>query len=574
MESLPNRWWRLPAGFALVSVSWLTLPAAETPAVRPADDPYQWLEDISGAKALDWVRTQDAATAQRLQARPEYAGLYRDALAALDSASRIPDVDQRGNMIYNFWRDPAHPRGIFRRVSIDGFRAATPAWETVLDVDALAKAEGKPWAFGGAVWPKGDNTRCLVRLSAAGGDAAEVRELDLAARAFVAGGFALPSAKSRVSWLDSDTLFVATDFGPGTMTSSGYPAVIKVWRRGTPLDQARTIYTGQLTSVGVSSRRIKTDKLDLTLVAEDTTFWEQKNFQLLRDTLVPLAIPPTARVVDGWQDKLVIALKAPWTLAGAKYPAGAVVLVEPALLRGETGRSELLVAPSASLVVGTVNVTAHGILVTALDNVRGRLYRFTADGAAWHRTAIEFPDNGALTMAATDDETGESWVKYESFLTPPSLYFVGAAAAVPELVKSQAPTFDASHFEVRQNWAVSADGTRVPYFVVQPKGLKYDGTAPVWMFSYGGFEIALTPAYSGSYEDLHGAYGKLWLERGGVFVLANIRGGGEFGPAWHQAALNENHYRAFEDFEAVARDLETRHLTSPAHLGIEGRSNC
>jgi prolyl oligopeptidase len=573
MESF-NLWPGRLAGAAILGLAFIAnLRAAEPAADRPDDDPYRWLEDVTGAKPLAWVRAHNEATAKRLQARPEYAGLYRDALAALDSTSRIPEVEQRGNLLYNFWRDPAHPRGIYRRVSIEGFRQELPAWETVLDVDALATAEGKAWAFGGAVWPKGDNRRCLIFLSEAGGDAAEVREFDLQSAAFVAGGFTLPAAKSRVAWLDSDSIFVATDFGPGSLTSSGYPDQIRIWKRGTPLAQAQTIYAGQPTSVGVSARRIRTGKEDLTLVTEDLTFWEQKRFQLLNGGLVPLAIPATARVIDGWQDRLVIELKLPWTLSGVTYPAGAIVLVDPALLRGEAGRSELLVAPSASLVVGAVEVTDHGILVSALDNVRGRLYRFTPDGTGWRRVAIEFPDNGALTLATTDDDSGEAWVEYQSFLTPPSLYFVGADVTVPERVKSQAATFDASGFEVLQNWAVSADGTKVPYFVVQPKGLKHDGTAPVWMFSYGGFELTLTPAYSGSYEDLHGAYGKLWLERGGVFVLANIRGGGEFGPAWHQAALNENHYKAFEDFEAVARDLAVRQITSPAHLGIEGRSN-
>ncbi|HKB90123.1 MAG TPA: prolyl oligopeptidase family serine peptidase, partial [Opitutaceae bacterium] len=226
-----------------------------------------------------------------------------------------------------------------------------------------------------------------------------------------------------------------------------------------------------------------------------------------------------------------------------------------------------------ALIVKSVHATPAGILISALDNVRGRLYRFTPSVEGWKHDVIGFPDNGALNIATTDEENGDAVVEYQSFLTPPSLYFVSAKKADPELLKSQAPTFDASKFEVRQYWTNSADGTKVPYFVVAPKNLKQDGTAPVWMFSYGGFENALTPAYSGSYEDLHGAYGKLWLERGGVFVLANIRGGGEFGPAWHQAALNENHYKAFEDFEAVARDLAARKITSAAHLGIEGRSN-
>jgi len=568
MESR-QAWLRRFAGAAIL----LAAPWAAAATEAANDDPFAWLEDISGARPLEWVRLHNEQTAKRLKARPEFAELYRDALAVLDSASRIPQVEQRGGVLYNLWRDAAHPRGVYRRVSLEGFRRESPEWETVLDIDALSKAEGKAWAFGGAVWPHGDNRHCLIRLSVAGGDTAEVREFDAEKKQFVDGGFTLPAAKSEVSWIDSDTIFVGTDFGPGTLTKAGYPSQVKIWRRGTSLAEARPLYAGKADSVSVTARCLHTDRGDLTIVSEGLTYWEQKRFQVVDGALVPLALPLTARVVDGWAGRLVIWLKKPWTLAGTDYPADAVVLVDPALLRGGAGRAELLVAPAADFVLTAVHVTANGILVSALDNVRGRLYRYTPEPTGWRRTPVDFPDNGALTVSSTEEKSGEAWVEYESFLTPPTLYYLGAEAARPEPVKAQAPTFDASRFEVLQNWTTSADGTRVPYFVVQPKGLKLDGTAPVWMFSYGGYEVSLTPAYSGSYEDLHGAYGKLWLERGGVFVLANIRGGGEFGPAWHQAAMRENHVRSFEDFEAVARDLAARRITSPAHLGIEGRSN-
>ncbi|HVU16706.1 MAG TPA: prolyl oligopeptidase family serine peptidase [Candidatus Didemnitutus sp.] len=542
-------------------------------AEGPSDDPYLWLEDINGAKPLEWVRAHDEATEKRLTADPAYAGLYRDALTVLDSKSRIPSVDQHGDQLYNFWRDQEHPRGVWRRVSLAGFRAESPAWETVLDVDALAKAEGKAWAFGGVTWLKGDNRHCLVHLSVAGGDTIEVREFDAQARAFVAGGFVVPPAKSRVSWLDADTIFVGTDFGPGTLTDSGYPAQVKIWHRGTPLAAAQLLYTGKTSSVAVSAYVIRMDPEPVVLVSEGLTFWEQKLFQYRDGRLVALNVPATARIVDGIRGRLVIDLKAPWTLAGKSYAAGSIILADPSLLRGEAGTSELLVEPSGPFVVSGVAVTDHGIYVHALDNVRGRLLRFTKSASGWQRESIAFPDNGAMSIVSTNDETGEAWVQYESFLNPPSLYYVGAMAVEPELVKAQAPAFDGSRFEVKQLFATSADGTRIPYFLVQPKGMKYDGTRPIWMFSYGGFENSLVPSYSGSYEDMHGAYGKLWLERGGAFVLANIRGGGEFGPTWHTSVLNAGHLKTIEDFEAVAADLSARKITSPAHLGIEGRSN-
>jgi prolyl oligopeptidase len=520
-----------------------------------------------------WVRDQNEITRTRLTARPEYSGLYRDALTVLESSSRIPEVEQRGPFLYNLWRDHAHPRGIFRRVSIEGFRAEAPAWETVLDVDALAASEGKLWAFGGAIWRRGDNSRCLIRLAPLGGDAVEIREFNLKDRAFVPNGFFLPTAKSRVTWIDGDSWFVGTDFGPGSLTASGYPSVIKLWRRGTPLAAAEVVLRAGSGAVGVGARHFHSDEADVDVLTEEITFWEQRQRQLVAGRRVKLQIPETARIIDVWKGRLVIWLKSPGTIGGAHYGADSVVIADTALLRGEQGKSEVVVEPSKSAVINAVVVTPSGILVRALDNVRGRVYRYVPREGGWTRTAIDFPDNGAVTIQSTDEASGDGWIQYESFLTPPSLYRVAGNSNIPEKIKSQSPTFDASRFEVKQFAATSADGTRIPYFVVQPRGLKRDGTAPVWMFSYGGFEIALTPAYSGSYEDMHGAYGKLWLERGGVFVLANIRGGGEFGPAWHQAAVKENHYKAFEDFEAVARDIAARKITSAAHIGIEGRSN-
>jgi prolyl oligopeptidase len=538
----------------------------------PSDDPYLWLEDIDSGRSLDWVKEQNAATSRRLTSQPDCGELYRDALEVLESSSRLPDVAPVGGWLYNLWRDPVHPRGIFRRVKPAEFRRDLPAWQTVLDIDALAKAERKPWAFGGATWLHPENRRCLVRLAPAGGDAAEEREFDVDKLAFVEGGFVLPSAKSTVAWRDVDTLFVATDFGPGSLTESGYPRILKLWHRGTPLASADKVYEAPTTSMRVSAHRLHSRAVDIDIVTESLTFWTAKHLQLVDGQLHALALPPSAVIVDGFRGKLVVRLRDDWAFHGAEYRAGSVVLVEPAALRDGKGTSELLVAPSSTEVVEYVRVTPDAILVAMLDNVRGRLYRFSPGEGRWTRQPIPFPDNGTL-RSAVDPDSGDALVVYESFLTPPTAYFVPAKGNDPERLRGEAPTFDGSRFVVRQYRAKSADGTAVPYFVVGARNMKLDGKNPTWMFSYGGFENALKPTYSGSYEELHGAYGKLWLERGGVFVLANIRGGGEFGPAWHQSALRENHVRCFEDFEAVARDLTTRRITSPAHLGIEGRSN-
>lgn len=559
-----------------VSLSLLVSSGAVSPAVAAStagDDPWLWLEQIDAPRALEWVKQQNDLTERRLRSRPDHDALYRDALAVLDSASRVPEVTQRGQYLYNLWQDREHPRGLYRRTTLAEFRTASPRWETVLDVDALAKAEGQPWAFGGAVWLPPENRRCLIRLAPGGGDAVEVREFDAEKKVFVAGGFFLPAAKSRVAWRDADTLYVATDFGAGSLTKSGYPRIVKTWTRGTPLTAAVPLHTGAEASISTEARRVRAKEGDIDLVSEGLTFWTRKNYQIVGAELKPLELPPTARLVGGFRGRLVVWLKEDWTRGGTTFPSGAVLVADVAALRGEPGRIELVVESTARLVVKEVEPTPAGILVSALDEVRGRLYRLTPDATGWTRTLVAFPDNGALDITTTDDESGDAVVQYQSFLTPPSLYAVAAKGGDAVLLKSQAPAFDGAQFEVVQNWATSADGTRVPYFVVMPKDLKRDGTAPTWMFSYGGFENALTPAYSGSYEQMHGAYGKLWLERGGVFVLANIRGGGEFGPAWHTSVLKENHYKCFEDFEAVARDLAAKKITSAPHLGIEGRSN-
>lgn len=544
--------------------------AADTPA-----DPHLWLEAVDDPKALAWVEAHNAATAKRL-ASPLHDELYRDALAALDAVSRPPEVTLRGNYVYNLWQDRAHPRGLYRRATVAELAKAEPKWETVLDIDALAKAEGKPWAFNAANFLAPDYKRALIRLAPGGGDAVEVREFDLEKLAFVPGGFFLPTAKVRVAWRDADSLFVGTDFGPGSLTASGYPRLMKIWQRGTPLSAARGLHEGDAKSVSVQARRFRTTPRDIDVVTEGLTFWNSAHWQIVEGALQPLPLPPTANLIDAFRGRLVVWLKEDWRAGARSFVAGSVVLVDPASLRtGDLGGIELVVAPTTAEVVRRVDATDGSILVTLLDNVRGRLARFTpaAGGAGWTRQNIAFPDNGALTVATVDEASGAAFVRYESFLTPPTLYHVGAGAAEPRAVKQQAPAFDGSRFAVEQLWATSADGTKIPYFLVAPKGFMRDGTAPTWMFSYGGFENALTPSYSGSYETLHGAYGKLWLERGGVFVLANIRGGGEFGPQWHRGVLKENHVKCFEDFEAVARDLAARKITAAKHLGIEGRSN-
>ena len=572
---IPSVAW--PVMFQLLSLL-ATAPFAAEEALKttgPIDsaDPYLWLENVSGAKALSWVAEQNERAFKRLKSAPEYEGLYRDALAVLDSKSRIPEVHQMAGFLYNLWKDNEHPRGLYRRVSLADFHRPEPPWETVLDVDALARKEGKPWAFGGVIGLPPDFRRALVLLSPGGGDAIEVREFDTQTLSFVKDGFFLPVAKSAVSWMDPDTLFVGTDFGPGSLTGSGYPRIMKSWKRGVALADAPVVYEAPPASVSASAQRIRTSAGDIDLVADHRTFWKSRFFQLVDGRLERLDLPETAVIAKGYQGRLVVELKADWQRGSRRYLAGSVLLASPAALRGPGNEPQVLFQPATNEVVRSVTAMPQGIFLTLLDDVRGRLYRYEASGSTFRRQIVPFPDNGALGIQSASDETGDLFVQYESFLEPPTLYHLGPGSLHPEPVKRQEPSFDGSRFQTRQYWVTSADGTRVPYFVVASAQMPLDGRNPVWMFSYGGFENSLTPSYSGSYEDLHGAYGKLWLERGGVFVLANIRGGGEFGPAWHTESLRQNHLKAFEDFEAVARDLAARKITSSRHLGIEGRSN-
>jgi len=537
-------------------------------------DPYQWLEDIDSDKSLVWVRGQNEETARRLKSNPEFAALHRDALTVLNSSSRIPQVNQRGEFLYNYWRDDEHPRGLYRRTTLAEFRKAEPKWETVLDIDAMSAADKVQWVFQDMDCLPDAYRYCLVSLSPGGGDAGILREFDLQKLAFVEGGFELPKAKMQVGWMDQDTLFVGTDFGQDSLTDSGYPRIVKLWRRGTDLALAETIYRGQSDSVSARGFRVRTDDGDIDLVGEQRTFWTGLRYQWLDSSLHKLDLPESAVIEDGYQGKLIISLKDDWQREDEMLKQGSVLIAAPAALRGGTGGLEVLIKPDAHAVVEDINVTREAILVTMLENVASHLYRYRQDDdGRWSRQAIPFPDNGALNVTSVDDKSGELFVSFESFTTPTTLYHVAGPSWKPEKIKAQEATFDGSKFKVQQFWATSKDGTKVPYFAVMANDTLFDGSNPTHIFSYGGFRVSLTPSYSGSYAQLSGAYGRLWLERGGIFVLANIRGGGEFGPAWHAAALKENRNKAFEDFEAVAEDLIARKITSPGHLGIEGRSN-
>ncbi|MFI5181275.1 MAG: prolyl oligopeptidase family protein [Thermoanaerobaculia bacterium] len=528
------------------------------------DDPFAWLEEVQGEKALAWVKDQNAKTTAVLEARPEYQPTFKRTLEILDSKEKIPTPNLLGDTVYNFWRDDVHERGIWRRTSLASYRTPSPAWETVLDVDALAKAEGKAWVFHGAGCLPPANVRCMIRLSAGGSDAAVEREFDTGTRQFVPGGFALPEAKSSVAWRDEDTLWVGTDFGTGSLTTSGYPRVVKLWKRGTPLSAARTVFEGKQEDVASSgSSEILSDgRYDL--VTRSPAFFRQETFLLLGDRLVRIDVPEDAQLRSFFRDRLLFSLRSDWKIGETTYRAGSLLAARvDDLLRG-VRRFEVLFEPSERVSLASVDRTKDRVLVQTLDNVRSRITALSLDGETWKRTEVPTPGVGTASLSATSDETDSFFFTYQAFTTPVSLSLVEQGKN-PTIVKTMPAFFDASGMNVEQLEVTSKDGTKIPYFVVTPKGFKADGTAPSLLYGYGGFEVSELPRYSG-------ALGSAWMARGGVYVLANIRGGGEFGPAWHQAAVKEHHIRNFEDFSAVARDLIARKITSPRHLGIMGGS--
>ena len=550
---------RIWAAVAAVSVlvPWAASAADEA-------DPFLWLEDVQGARALAWVKDQNARTTKVLEAVPEFAPTEAKTLAILDSKEKIPSPELLGLDVYNFWRDGEHQHGLWRRTTLASYRTPSPAWETVLDVDALAKADGVDWVFHGAQCLAPEYRRCMITLSRGGSDAAVVREFDTVAKQFVAGGFALPEAKSQVAWRDLDTLWVGTDFGPGSLTKSGYPRILKLWTRGTPLADARTVFEGQPDDVAVSGVTEILSDGRYDVVTRTPAFFRAQTFLLLGGRLVKLDLPEDAELQAFFRDRVVFSLRSDWAAGGATYRAGSLLALPlDGLLRGDQ-RCDVLFEPSERVSLASVRRTADHLLVFVLDHVHSRATSYTLAHGAWTKAELTLPGIGTADPVAASDETDTFFVSYPDFLTPPSLW-LGDSGRPLAKVKAMPAFFDAAGIGVEQLEAVSKDGTRIPYFLVTPRGFKADGAAPTLLYGYGGFEVPELPMYSG-------VVGSAWLDRGGVYVLANIRGGGEFGPAWHEAAVKANHMRNFEDFAAVAEDLIARKITQPRHLGIMGGS--
>jgi prolyl oligopeptidase len=556
-----------------------TKSAADSVPASAADDPYLWLEDVLGDDALAWVRERNARSEAVLQTEPGFAALRTRLQDILDSREQIPQVARRGPWLYNFWRDAANPRGLWRRTTLQDYRRPQPDWELVLDLDALARAEGENWVWAGATGLGPAHERVLIELSRGGADATVLREFDTVAKRFVTDGFTLPEAKSDVSWDDADHVFVATDFGAGSLTTSGYPRIIKRWRRGTPLADAVTVFEARPDDVGAYAVVDDTPGFERRAFGRQPTFYTSTLELLGSDgTLQPVDKPADASV-HFWRDLWLFDLRSDWTTGGQTWPSGALLAIDAqAYLRGERGFTPLFL-PTPTRSLSGMATTRSTLLLTVLDKVAGRLEAHTRDDQGrWQRREVAAPAPGNLALQGLhdpqqqDDALAEDYLlHYTDFLTPDSLllgHTTPGAGPTHETLKSRPSFFDAAGMAVQQRLATSADGTRVPYFVVspaQPAGAAA-AEAPTLLYGYGGFEVSRTPFYSGS-------IGHAWLARGGTFVLANIRGGGEFGPAWHQAAIKAHKQRSYDDFIAVAEDLVAAGITQPQRLGIQGGSN-
>lgn len=533
----------------------------------PMEDPYLWLEEVMGDKAIGWVKEQNAKTQKQLEASPQFSAIRDKTLEVLNSRARIPAVSKRGAWLYNFWQDQNNTRGLWRRTTMAEYKKAEPKWETVLDLDQLAKTEKENWVWKGSqcLYPAYD--RCMLSLSRGGADAVVLREFDTTTKTFVTDGFALKEAKGSAFWADRNTLLVQTDFGPGSQTQSGYPRITKEWKRGTLIDAAKLVYEGKETDISVNAfsaqqKGYKTRQF----VRRGVTFYTSELYLREGDKLTKLDLPPDANA-NYAHDMLWVRLKSAWSVGGTNFAQGSLIAINFARFLKGARDFDVLFEPTDRKSLAGWSLTKNALLLNELDNVKNKVYELKRVNGKWDRRAIAMPGLGTVGVSAVDDdESDEYFLTVTDFLTPSTLFLakVGSDARVP--LKSLPAFFDAAPYKVEQAEVASKDGERIPYFVISSKETKLDGKNPTLLYGYGGFEISQLPSYSAS-------VGNAWLKNGGVYVVANIRGGGEFGPRWHQAGLKANRQKVFDDFIAIAEDLIARKITAPRHLAISGGSN-
>ncbi|AOS94645.1 prolyl oligopeptidase [Mycobacterium intracellulare subsp. chimaera] len=569
------------ASMASMDSSASTTPPARTDP-QDSEDPYLWLEDVTGDEALDWVRARNEPTLARFR-DPDFERMRTEALEVLDTDARIPYVVRRGEYLYNFWRDAANPRGLWRRTTLDSYRTDTPEWDVLIDVDELGRADGEKWVWAGAAVIYPEYTRALVSLSRGGSDASIVREFDMLTREFVTDGFELPEAKSQVSWEDPDTVLVGTDFGPDTLTDSGYPRIVKRWRRGTPLAEAETVFEGARSDVNVAASASRIPGYERTLIGRALDFWNEELYELRGPELIRIDTPTDASV-SLHREWLLVELRSDWFFGGTTYGAGSLLAADYEEFLAGTAQLQVVFEPDEHTALNHYAWTRDRLVIVSLVDVASRVEivtpsrpsgddplrpappRLRSSRAAWRREPVAGIPAATNTVVVSADDTGDEFFLDSSGFDTPSRLMRGTDDGALEQLKSAPAFFDAENVSVTQNFVNSKDGTPIPYFVVRPAGPASDGPAPTLLYGYGGFESSNTPGYSG-------VLGRLWLARGGTYVLANIRGGGEYGPAWHTQAIREGRHKVAEDFAAVATDLVDRGITRVEQLGAQGGSN-
>ncbi|MGH8253177.1 MAG: prolyl oligopeptidase family serine peptidase [Steroidobacteraceae bacterium] len=544
--------------------------AATSGAAAGGDDPFLWLEQVNEPRALDWVKAENAKTSAVLENDPRYATLHAAALALAQANDRIPEPAVMGGDIYNLWQDEHHAHGLWRHTGFADFMRADATWQPMLDLDALSASEHANWFWGGAQCAEPGEHDCMIALSDGGEDAVTEREFDVRTGHFVDGGFVFPKGKQDIAWQDEDTVIASREWNAGELTSSGYPYIIKRLKRGQPLAEATEIYRGDKTDVGTGIASMRDgDGNEVLLIVRHRTFFETE-YRLLGSHGTPqLALPQKCGLVGLLANRLIVELREDWRAGGTTFSSGSLVSIDVPKARAAPDKLKptLIYAPEPRHAFGEAAVTRDKLLLTELDNVRGRAFVYAPErSGAWTRRALPLPENIAVSIVDTDLHSNRAFFEVTGFTTPASLWLADLDANTQQLVRALPPRFDSSRLVVEQLEATSKDGTRVPYFVVHAKDMPLDGSTPLILEAYGGFQVSETPYYSAT-------LGKLWLERGGAYALANIRGGGEFGPAWHDAGLKLHRQRIYDDFAAVGEDLIARKYTSPPHLGIRGGSN-
>lgn len=550
----------------------LSAQATDTPPrkvsdVTDSEDPYLWLEDVTGEKQLAWVRERNAKTQSHFESQEEFVRLEADLLQILDSDERIPFISKAGEYYYNFWRDKDHVRGIWRRTTLDEYRKESPSWETVLDLDALAEQEDENWVWDGAKILRPSYDLVLIALSRGGADASVSREFDLRTKSFVDGGFFRAEAKGDLDWIDRDSVFVFTDFGDGTLTSSGYPRIAKLWKRGTAIEDAEVVYEGKNEDMYIAAYHDDSPGFERNFVSRTLAFYNDELYLRKDDGTLQKIDAPNSANKSVFHQYLILELREAWEAGRNSYKAGSLLVTSFEQFLGGKREFDILFEPTDNSSLANFSTTKDHIVINVLEDVKNRIYVLDEIDNNWSRRSLKgAPEIGTVSVRAVDsDHSNAFWMTSSGYLTPTTL-FHGEIGESPTQLKQLTPQYDASGLKVSQHFATSKDGTKVPYFMVAKENLKLDGSNPTLLYGYGGFEISLTPGYSAS-------VGRAWTSQGGVYVVANIRGGGEYGPRWHQAALKQNRLRAYEDFACVGEDLVRRGVTSNHKLGIQGGSN-